>query len=286
MSESFYEKSEQFGHDYLNLHERVRSKEELDIQNIEEIIKKLEERLQKLPENSVLWARIKKQIDELKKQSEEAAGLEKELENTKHQLLELTAASFEIDPQGEKRLSESYIRALTDILLGKEKRLLEFHECVIEPDKIEIVEDEIRALIISANICEFIQEAAKKRLGQTTILNDMWNHISGTENMFKVYKILAIHDKVMTAHEVASLIGEEGWDETKARNNLNNLLRDHLFDHKLIRRVETGKYQISDVGRFLWLDFASLTEQESISKPPSNSSVARPQTMLNTWARS
>ena len=285
MSESFYEKSEQLAHDYLGVREKLRSEEKVDIGNLSQKIQKLEEKLQKLPENSVLWTRIKKHVDELKKQSEEAGEFERELENTKNQILELTVSSFEIDPEGEKRLSDSYIKALTGILLGKEKNLLEFHECTVKSDGIEIVKDKVRALIISANICEFIQEATKKKLGKSTTLDEFWNRITKTKEMFKVYAVLARQDKVMSASEVASSMGEEDWDRRKAKNNLNNLLLDHLFDHKIIRRVDRGKYQVSDVGRFLWSEYGSPIEPETI-KEQNNSSGARSQSALNTWTKS
>jgi len=280
LSESFYEKSQQLGTDFLSLRERVQSEQALETKEVENTIKKLEKKLHKVPEKSVLHTRIQEQIERLRKQGEETRGLKRNFTKTKDQLLELTANLFEIDPNGDKKLSQVYIRALTSILLGKERTQLEFHECVVSSNNIDIVEDKIRALMISANVCEFIQQAAREKLGQESIVAELWSRIAKNKQMFKVYSTLAASGKIMNAREVSSAIGEKEWNRVKAKDNLKTLLREDLFEHKLIRRVEKGKYQVSDVGRFLWSEYA-LTKTENISDKEEDSQVA-----LNIWTRS
>ena len=223
--------------------------------------------------------KIQEQINPLKNQIESLEKIKKELNETKTQLLELTASSFEVDPDGKYNLAPSYLRALTDILLSKEKEQLEFHECIIKSDGVEVsVEDKIEALLIVTNACEFVREAAKRKLKKPSLLEQLRDHIAKAQNMFTVYSILATNDKIMDAKEVAARVGKKGWTPTKAKNNLNDLLRDRLFTHKLIRRVDKGKYQVSDVGRVLWKEFF-LSKEKSINKEKPS------QVVLNTWAK-
>lgn len=285
MSEDFYEKSDQIAQRYLSARQKLGSIKGKDIEKVQDTVNKLEEAKRKLPETSLLRSRLEEQIGELKKQAEESGELEKEFDSAGRQLLELTATSFEIDPRGEKTLSENYIKAISDALFKTEKVQLEFHNCLIKPDKVEILGENAQVLITCANVSEFVQEAAKKILGKGTVLNELWNRITDAETMFKVYSILAANDKILTAVEIASLINEEGWDRVKVKNTLVNLLLDHLFVHKLIRRVDEGKYQISDVGRFLWLEFGS-TKKESGEESAAPSSRSPSQTMLNDWSKS
>jgi hypothetical protein len=285
LNEDFYAKSDQIAQKYLSAREKIGSIKGKDFTKTQDTISKLEKAKQNLSETSLLWTRLEEQITELKKQTEKASELENEFDATKREFLELTAASFEIDPRGEKSLSQSYIKALTDALFRKEKIQLEFHECLIKPRSIEIQGDETRNLIVCANISAFVQDAAKQVLGKGTMLKELWNRIINAEAMFKVYSILATNDRNMTAMEIASLINEGGWNRVKVKNTLVNLLLDDLFPQKLIRRVDEGKYQVSDVGRFLWLEFGPSKEEakeRSVTSSPRNLS----QTALNKWSES
>jgi hypothetical protein len=270
----------------MSARQKLGSMKGKDIEKVQDTINKLEEAKRKLPETSLLRSRLEEQIGELKKQAEESGELEKEFDSARRQLLELTATSFEIDPRGEKTLPENYIKAISDALFGRERAQLEFHHCLIKPDKVEIQEENAQVLICCANVSEFVQEAAKKLLGKGTVLNELWNRITNAETMFKVYSVLATNDKILTAVEIASLINEEGWDRVKVKNTLVNLLLDNLFAHKLIRRVEEGKYQVSDVGRFLWLEFGPPKKEESEKESTVPSSRSPSQTILNEWNKS
>lgn len=285
MNEDFYAKSDQIAQKYLSAHQKIGAIKGKDFVKTQDTISKLEKAKQNLSETSLLRTRLKEQITELKKQTDEASELEKEFDAIRQEFLEFTAASFEIDPHGEKSLSENYIRALTDALFKRERVRLEFHECLVEPRRIEIKGDETKNLLVCVNISTFVQDAAKQVLGKGTMPKELWNRITNADTMFKVYSILASSDKVLTAIEIASLINEEGWDRVKVKNTLVNLLLDDLFPQKLIRRVEEGKYQVSDVGRFLWLEFGSSkkeTKEKSATPLPKNPSQAA----LNRWSES
>jgi len=285
LNEDFYAKSDQIAQKYLNTRQKIGSTKGKDFTKTQDTINKLEKAKQNLSETSLLRTRLEEQITELKKQTEEASELEKEFDATRRELLELTATSFEIDPRGEKSLSESYMKALTDVLFKKERIELEFHERLIKPHSIEIQGDETRNLIVCVNISAFVQDAAKQVFGKGIMLKELWNRIINAETMFKVYSILATNDKILTAMEIASLINEEGWNRVKVKNTLVNLLLDDLFPQKLIRRVEEGKYQVSDVGRFLWLEFG-LSKEEAKEKSVTPLPRSPSQTALNKWSES
>jgi hypothetical protein len=284
LSEDFFSKSDMIAQKYLSARQKVSSAAGKDFTEIQNTIKKLEEGKQKLPETSLLQTRLEEQLTELRRQINEASESEKEFDSVKQELLELTATSFEIDPRGEKSLSENYIKALTDALFKEERTQLEFHECIIKLGTIEIQGDDTENLILCVNISAFIQNAAKQILGKGSMLNELWNQISNAEIMFKVYSILASNDRILTAAEILPLINEEGWDRVKVKNTLVNLLLDNIFTHKLIRRVGKGQYQVSDVGRFLWLEFGPTKEEvkKSIAATPKTVS----QVALNNWNKS
>ena len=277
---------DQIAQRYLNARQKFESMKGKNLEKIQDTINKLEEAKRKLPETSLLRSKLEEQITKLKKQTEECSELEKKLDNSRQQLLKFTAASFEIDPLGDKALSKNYIKAITDTLFKRESTQLEFHNCIVKPNKVEIQGDNTQVLIVCANISEFVQEAAKKILGKSTLMDKLWNRINNAETMFKVYSILATNDMILTAAEIASLINEEGWDKEKINYTLVNLLRDNLFTHKLIRRVEEGKYQVSNAGCFLWLEFGPPRKEESEKELIAPTSRIPPQAMLNDWSKS
>lgn len=286
MSEDFYGKLDRIARSYLSARQKLGTVNDTNLRGTQDTINRLEEAKQKLSETSLLRSRLQVQINELKKQTEESGELGKGFDGSRRELLELIATSFEIDPCGEKTLSEDSIRAITDVLFKKERPQFEFHSCLVKPNKTEICGDNTQALLTCANASDFVQEAARKILGRGTLLDELWNRITNAEAMFKVYSVLATNDKVLTAAEIAPLVGEEGWDRVRVKNTLENLMRDSLFTHKLIRRVEEGKYQISDVGRFLWLEFGPLDKKEGKEEPQTVTSSAPSQSMLNNWNKS
>jgi hypothetical protein len=229
---------------------------------------------------------LKNQITDLRKQINEAGASEKEFDNVKQELLELTATSFDIDPKGEKSLSENYIKALTDVLFRDERTKLEFHGCLIKPDAIEIQGDDTENLMLCINASAFIQDTAKRVLGKDNTLNELWNQISNADVMFKVYSVLASNDRVLTAAEISPLIKEEGWNKLKVKDTLVNLLRDNIFTQKLIMRVGKGQYQVSDVGRFLWLEFGPAKEGTEEPAVPMPAPKTASQVALNNWNKS
>lgn len=282
MNEDFYTKSEQLGRKYLYLNEEIKNYKN-DIARAKEIrnmIQRLEDSLQKFSESSTMRSRIEEQIEQLNEQIKKIEGVKEEFKATKQKLLELTATSFEIDPKEERKLSKDYIQAVTHLLLGVSKDHFEFHECTITPEGIDVVNYEVRAIMVCANICDFVREAANKKLGKDTKLKELWDHISGSEKMFKVFSILAKQGTTMNAKEISSIIGDPEWNPTKVKNDLNNLLLDHLFIHKLIQRVERGKYRVSDIGLFLWQEYGP-SEQQEADKLIST----KPQIVLNKWQK-
>jgi hypothetical protein len=284
LSEVFCEKSDETARAYLDARQKLGSVKGRDFGKIQHALSQLEEAQQKLPETSLLRSKLGKQADELKKQIEESGEMEKEFDNHRRQLLELTANSFEIDPEGNRTLSESYVKAITDVLFKRERAHLEFQDCSVSASRVDIQGDNTQVLITSAHVSEFVREAAKKMLGRETMLNELWIRITNADTMFKVYSILASNDRILTAVEIATLINETGWDRVKVKNTLVNLLLENLFSHKLIRRVEEGKYQVSDVGRFLWQEFGRTAKEEREGEEMSASKIPS-QTMLNNWSR-
>jgi len=278
MTEDFFMKAEEIGRKYWNLNEKMKDfrNEMVRVKEIRDTIRKLEANLQKFGEGSIMRSRIQEQIEMLKEQNIKIGRIDEEFEATKRELLELTAASFEIDPKGERKLDKSYIQAINHLLLGDPKDKMEFHECIITPEGVDVIDDEIRAIMVCANICDFIREAAKKRLGKEAKLRELWDRISSSKKMFKVFSVLAEKGNVMKAKEISTLIGDPAWNTRKVKNDLNNLLLDHLFTHKLIMRVERGKYKVSDIGRFLWQEFGPTKQRET---------SAGPQIALNKWTK-
>lgn len=181
--------------------------------------------------------------------------------------------------KNEKKLSEDYISALTNIFFGKSKETLEFHECSIASKGVTVVDDEIRALMICTNICDFVRSVANDKLGKPNFIEEFWNRISKDEKMFKIFSILAEKGTIMNAKEISIIISDSAWNRKLVNDNIMNLLRDNLFIHKLIMRVERGKYKISDIGQYLWKEFGpkKQTEGDEISEQPLKLS------RLNKW---
>ena len=281
MSDNFYTRANNLAREYWNLRGEQKPEEEIDLNEVQRKIDDLEKRSNRFPNGSPLKIAIEAQVKILQEQKHRFKSSTKEFLEIRKQLLELTAKEFEVDPQGGKKLSEQYLQALTQLLFAKPRNRLKFHNCTIEPDGIQTVEDEAEALLTIVKVSEFIQEAARKILGEENIMDELWKHAKhecGT--MFKVYSILALNDKPLGIEEIKSLISDQEWDKRKVQNNLVNLLLDHIFDHKLIRRVGRGKYQVSDAGRFLWSQYSSV----HIKKETNNLPFQHPDA-LNKWIR-
>jgi len=282
MNEDFYEKADELGFKYWCLFEKTKNLENemKKLEKIQHTIKSLERNLEKYSENSIMRSRIENKIKKLRGQIEEIEKIDKEYNDTKQGLWELTSKSFEIDPEGERKFSKKYIQAINHLLFNDDNDKLEFHKCIITPEGITIDEDDVNAIITCANICDFIRKATDKKMGKETDLYALWDQISGSEKMFRVYSILANTRTIMNAKEISKIINDPEWNATKVNSDLNNMLLDHLYTHKLIMRVERGKYKISDIGRFLWQEYSSSNQQE-IKLPKSDNS----QSILNKWTK-
>lgn len=282
MNVNFYEKADELGFKYWCIFEKTKNLEN-EMKKQEEIhntIKSLEKNLEKFGEKSIMRSRIENKIKELQSQIEEIEKTDKEYNNTINELLELTSRSFEIDPEGEQKIGKKYIKAINHLLLNEDKNKMEFHRCIISHDGITINEEDVNAIIICANICNFIREATNKRLGKESTINELWDQISGSEKMFKVYSIMASTGTIMDAKDISTMINDPEWNATKVKNDLNNMLLDHLYTHKLIMRIERGKYKISDIGRFIWQEYSTSNQQEIKSLKSENS-----QSVLNKWTK-
>ena len=279
MNKDFYEKAREVGHEYwAALKKQEDFKEMRGLEKSQETIRELEAQLEKFSEGSTMRSRIEEQIDHLKGHDKEIESITGRINVAGREILQLTAEFFEVDPKGEQKLDEEYIRALNYLLLGDSKDRMEFHECVISPEGVTTTEDEIRALVICASICDFVRMAARRKLGEDRELQELWEHISHAKTMFTVFSVLAKNGSVMTAKDISTKIEDPEWNIEKIRNNLNNLLRDHIFTHKLIMRVEKGKFKVSDIGRLLWLEFGP--ENEEVMKTQHS-----PQIALNQWIK-
>jgi len=278
MSEDFYQKAREAGRNYWNAYNTYKKLEdEKDkFEEIRKTIQKLEAQLQKFREGSILRARIEEQIKHLKNYDREIEIARKRLEAAEKEILQLTADYFEIDPKGEQKLDKDYIMALNHLLLNEPKDKMEFDECVISSEGVISNSDELRVIVVCANICDFVRMAARRKLGEKTELRNLWERITRAKKMFKVFSILAVKGATMTAKEISAAIGDPGWNTTKVKNSLNDLLRDRLFTYKLIRRIERGRFKISDIGRFLWLEFGSKKKEVEKISPSAQSA-------LNKW---
>jgi len=278
MSEDFYQKAREAGRNYWDAYKTYRNlrDERGKFEEAQETIRKLEAQLQKFREGSILRIRIEEQIKHLKIYNQKIKIAKKRLEAAEKEILQLTAEFFEIDPKGERKLDKDYIRALNHLLLNEPKDKMEFHECVISSEGVAVGSDELRATIVCANICDFVRMAARRKLEGKTELQNLWERIVRAKEMFTVFSILAVNGAIMTAKEISAAIGDPRWNTTKVRNNLNDLLRDRLFTCKLIMRVEKGKFKISDMGRFLWLEFGPKEKEAKKTSPGTQSA-------LNEW---
>ena len=62
----------------------------------------------------------------------------------------------------------------------------------ISSEGVITVGDELRAIVICANICDFVRMATRRKLGEKAELQNLWERITRAEKMFKVFSILAI----------------------------------------------------------------------------------------------
>jgi len=253
MSDDSMTKANQLGERYSDL-KKASQVDDSVIERKRSQITKLSYQLQQFHETDTTRPLIQEQIEKIESELDSVGRAITDLEDTKKELLEFTASSFVILP-GNPTPSESYFRAITDILTGQEKTKLEFDKCTISLEKCSFEgENDIDKLIAANNVSIFIKEAAKRALGKTNILDKIQEKIK-SPGISKLFRVFTRHDEPLTVVNIKSIINEPDWDEEKIGDAVTNLLRDERHNHKLIRRLgKKGKYQqyqISDAGRIL-----------------------------------
>lgn len=254
MIEDFTTKANQLSKRFWELREIIQKEDKSLVKKKKFQIEKLENQLNQLNKNNPTKTIFRQQNEKLKSELESFEKTKINLKNIRKELLEITKYYFTIIPS-ESKLNELYIRAITDILMGKQKTKLELEKFKISSKEYLIEgEDEADKLIIAGNVTIFIKEAAKQALGEPSLLKELQERIK-TSTRLKLFYVFAKYDKPLTVDKIKSIIDESEWDVGKINDIITDLLRDNRFDHKIIHRIgkkgQYQQYQISDVGRIL-----------------------------------
>ncbi|GEM_PF-693082 len=169
---------------------------------------------------------------------------------------------YPYDPEREP-LTEQYFRALTDILFGDPKPIVEFKNATMSNKGVTIKTpdfNDIEALRILDSITTLLQETAKKMLGRNNQLDLCWRRLRERDYAFTGFSVLINSCKGLNIKEIQEICSIEDEEYKGLVSEMyDGLLKDSMdylvgddWDYNLVEK-RGDIYEVTDFGKWVWL---------------------------------
>jgi hypothetical protein len=266
---AFNERANILANEYWLLKERAGSDEP------DEIRKKIED-IEALLNKGIggnLRSQLEKEVKQLRRNIDSKEGDFASIEQVRRDLLDLIAdfgpsldlRSGNLYPYDSERepLPEKYFRAVTEILFGDPKPIIEFKNATMSDKGVEIKTpdvDDVVALGILDSVTTLLQETAKKMLGRNNKLDIYWRRLRENDYAFTGFSVLINSDKGLNLREIQEICSIEDEEYKGLVSEMyDDLLKDSMdymvgndWDHNLVEK-NGDTYEVTDFGKWVWL---------------------------------